>query len=102
MVLALGLLIGGQLEAARTGVQQGLPLLGGVLVQAGTYLGPFLLLVGTFTMIYLLMPHHAGDWQSRALGGRLVGGLFWREQRFRLLPRRVADSNHLTYPGHSA
>ncbi|MBP7827821.1 MAG: YihY family inner membrane protein [Verrucomicrobia bacterium] len=77
MVLALGLLIGGQLEAARTGVQQGLPLLGGVLVQAGTYLGPFLLLVGTFTLIYLLMPNTRVDWQAALVGG-LVGGLLWQ------------------------
>jgi membrane protein len=76
MLLAMGLIIGGKLEAAQEGMLRWLPLIGTTLINATSYLAPFLILTAAFMLIYMLMPNTRVDWQAALIGG-LVGGLLW-------------------------
>jgi membrane protein len=76
MVLAMGLTIGGKVEAAQQSVEKWLPIIGGPLVTVATYFAPFVILTATFMLLYMLMPNTRVDWRAALIGG-LVGSLLW-------------------------
>lgn len=76
MLLAIGLTIGGKLDAAQAWMHRWVPFIGSTLISASSYLAPLLILTATFMLIYMLMPNTRVAWQAALVGG-LVGGLLW-------------------------
>lgn len=76
MLLAIGLTIGGKLDAAQAWMHRWAPFIGSTLIGASSYLAPLLILTATFMLIYMLMPNTRVDWRAALVGG-LVGSLLW-------------------------
>lgn len=76
MLLAIGLTIGGKLDAAQEWMQRWVPFIGSTLIGASSYLAPLLILTATFMLVYMLMPNTRVVWQAALVGG-LVGSLLW-------------------------
>ncbi len=76
MVLAMGLTIGGQLNAVQLKVQKIFPFLGDWFFGLVSFFAPFLILTSTFMLIYMLMPNTKVNWKAALIGG-LVGSVLW-------------------------
>jgi membrane protein len=76
MILAFGLIVGGQVEGVNAKITTTVPVVGEWLVAGLAVVAPFLILTSAFVLIYMLMPNTKVHWKAALVGG-LVGGLLW-------------------------
>lgn len=76
MILAIGLTIGGRMDAVNEHIRTRLPVIGEWMVAGMAIVAPFIVLTGAFVFIYMVMPNTKVHWKAALIGG-LVGGLLW-------------------------
>ena len=71
IILAISLTVGRQFQAIQARLQA-VPFLGEFIF----VMAPIFILIGAFTLFYLLMPNTKVDWRAALVGG-FVGGVLW-------------------------